>query len=301
MQKIHGVLKVAVAASLLSGVVLCGGCARDGILPVEEPTVSDAVGPDHVSVESALAALARFQADDPTTRSSDVPAVSHVDVLMRSEVSPATRTSGTAADAPLCYIAQFEGGGYAVLGADAKQGGVIAYVEGIRAFIPVSQLALHYVENPEDYLKKTLTVRVIEVDEQENRLVLSAREVLREKAQEEKLEKIQNIKVGSIVEGTVESLQTYGAFIDLGDHISGLVHISQISEKRIKSPKAVLSVGDHVKAKVIKNEDGKISLSIKALAQPEEEKDEEPDFEIPKSEEISTSLGSLLKNLKING
>lgn len=181
------------------------------------------------------------------------------------------------------------------------KGGVIAYVEGIRAFIPVSQLALHYVENPEDYLKKTLTVRVIEVDEQENRLVLSAKEVQRKKAQEEKLEKIQNIKVGSIVEGTVESLQTYGAFVDLGDHISGLVHVSQISEKRIKSPKAVLSVGDHVKAKVIKNEDGKISLSIKALAQPQEEKDEETDFEIPKSEEISTSLGSLLKNIKING
>ena len=103
------------------------------------------------------------------------------------------------------------------------------------------------------------------------------------------------------MEGTVESLQTYGAFIDLGDHISGLVHISQISEKRIKSPKAVLSVGDSVKAKVIKNEDGKISLSMKALAEPQEEKSEEPDFELPKSEDISTSLGSLLKNLKING
>ena len=181
------------------------------------------------------------------------------------------------------------------------KGGVIAYVEGIRDFIPVSQLALHYVENPEDYLKKTLSVRVTEVDEQENRLILSAKEVLRDKAQAEKLEKIQNIKVGTIVEGTVESLQTYGAFIDLGDGISGLVHISQISEKRIKSPKAVLSVGDPVKAKVIKNEDGKISLSMKALAEPQEEKTEEPDFELPKSEEISTSLGSLLKNLKING
>lgn len=181
------------------------------------------------------------------------------------------------------------------------KGGVIAYIEGIRAFIPVSQLALHYVENPEDYLKKTLTVRVTEVDEQENRLILSAKEVLRDKAQAEKLEKIQNIKVGTIVEGTVESLQTYGAFIDLGNGISGLVHISQISEKRIKSPKAVLSVGDPVKAKVIKNEDGKISLSMKALAEPQEEKAEEPDFELPKSEEISTSLGSLLKNLKIDG
>ena len=151
MQKIYKVLKVAVAASLLSGVVMCGGCARDGILPVEEPTVSDAVGPDHVSVESALAALARFQADDPTTRSSDVPAVSHVDVLMRSEVSPATRTSGTAADAPLCYIAQFEGGGYAVLGADAKQGGVIAYVPQGRLTAADMAAAKAATDRGEDY------------------------------------------------------------------------------------------------------------------------------------------------------
>lgn len=179
------------------------------------------------------------------------------------------------------------------------KGGVIAYVEGIRAFIPVSKLALNYVENPEDFLKKTITVRVFEVDEQENRLVLSAKEILKEKADAEKRSKIDDIKVGSIVEGTVESLQTYGAFIDLGDGISGLVHISQISEKRIKSPKAVLSIGDTVKAKVIKNEDGKISLSMKALNEIAEEKEEEPDYELPESEEISTSLGSLFKNLKL--
>ena len=124
--------------------------------------------------------------------------------------------------------------------------------------------------------------------------------MLKEKAQEEKLEKDPEHQGRKYRRGNCRILQTYGAFIDLGDHISGLVHISQISEKRIKSPKAVLSVGDHVKAKVIKNEEGKISLSIKALAEPQEEKEEEPDFEIPKSEEISTSLGSLLKNLKIN-
>lgn len=179
------------------------------------------------------------------------------------------------------------------------KGGVIAYVEGIRAFIPVSKLALTYVEDPEDYLKKTLTVRVFEVDEQENRLILSAREILKEKADAEKLKKINSIQVGSIVEGKVESLQTYGAFVDLGDGISGLVHISQISEKRIKSPKAVLRIGDTVTAKVIKNEDGKISLSMKALIEIPEEKDEEPDYELPESEEISTSLGSLFKNLKL--
>ena len=129
------------------------------------------------------------------------------------------------------------------------KGGVIAYVEGIRAFIPVSKLALNYVENPEDFLKKTITVRVFEVDEQENRLVLSAKEILKEKADAEKRSKIDDIKVGSIVEGTVESLQTYGAFIDLGDGISGLVHVSQISEKRIKSPKAVLSIWRYSKSK----------------------------------------------------
>ena len=99
--------------------------------------------------------------------------------------------------------------------------------------------------------------------------------------------------MGSIVEGKVDSLQTYGAFIDLGDGLSGLVHISQISDKRIKSPKAVLNIGDTVTAKVIKNEDGKISLSMKALIEIPEEKEEEPDYELPESEEISTSLGSI--------
>lgn len=177
------------------------------------------------------------------------------------------------------------------------KGGAIAYVEGIRAFIPVSKLALNYVENPEDYLKKTITVRVFEVDEQENRLVLSAKEILKEKADAEKRSKIDDIKVGSIVEGTVESLQTYGAFIDLGNGISGLVHISQISDKRIKSPKDVLAVGDTVSVKVIGIKDGKISLSMKALIEPEEEVVEK--VEIPKAEEIGTSLGDLFKNIQL--
>ena len=145
------------------------------------------------------------------------------------------------------------------------KGGAISYVEGIRAFIPVSKLSLQYVEDPEELLKKTLTVRVFDVNDEENNLVLSAREVLREKRDAERREKIADIKVGTVLEGTVETLQNYGAFVDLGDGISGLVHVSQISQKRIKSPKAVLSVGDKVNVKVIKNEDGKISLSMKAL------------------------------------
>lgn len=180
------------------------------------------------------------------------------------------------------------------------KGGAIAYVEGIRAFIPVSKLSLEYVKDPEDYLKKTLTVRVFEVDESENRLILSARELLKEKADAEKQAKQNSIQVGSVMEGTVESLQTYGAFIDLGDGISGLVHVSQISQKRIKSPKAVLSIGDKVTVKVIKNEDGKLSLSMKALMEVPEEKEENIDYDLPQAEELTTSLGSLFKNIKLD-
>ena len=85
------------------------------------------------------------------------------------------------------------------------KGGAIAYVEGICAFIPVSKLSLQYVEDPEEFLKKTLTVRVFDVNEEENNLVLSAREVLREKRDAEKREKIADIKVGTVLDGTVET------------------------------------------------------------------------------------------------
>nr|WP_330397981.1 S1 RNA-binding domain-containing protein [Lachnoclostridium sp. An118] len=176
-------------------------------------------------------------------------------------------------------------------------GGAIAMVEGLRGFIPASRLSLSYIEDLETYLLKDIEVRVIEVNQAENRLVLSAREILREKEKKAMEEKIARVKVGSVVKGKVESLQTYGAFVRLEDGLSGLVHVSQISRKRVKSPKDVLSVGDEVTVKIIGLKDGKISLSMKAL----EERDEEEDIkvEIPKSENIGTSLGDLFKNIKL--
>ena len=122
-----------------------------------------------------------------------------------------------------------------------------------------------YVEDLNTYLNQPIQVQVFDIDEEKKRLILSARELLRAKAEEEKKAKISNVEVGLVTEGTVESLQPYGAFVNLGEGISGLVHISQISEKRIKHPSAVLAVGDTVKVKVIAVKDGKLSLSMKAL------------------------------------
>ena len=173
----------------------------------------------------------------------------------------------------------------------------IAMVEGLRGFIPASRLSLSYIDDLESYLLKDIEVQVIDVDQAENKLVLSARELLKEKERKAKEEKISNLQVGTVMTGTVDSLQTYGAFIQLEDGLSGLVHISQISQKRIKSPKDVLNVGNEVQVKVIGIKDGKISLSMKALEEVEEEPVEK--VEIPKAEEIGTSLGDLFKNIQL--
>ncbi len=176
-------------------------------------------------------------------------------------------------------------------------GGLIATVEGIRGFIPASQISLDFVENLDEWLGKSLKVRVITVDPARKKLVLSAKVILKEaekKAHEEKLAKVQT---GMVFDGKVESLQTYGAFVDLGDGINGLLHISQISDKRLKHPGEVLKEGQDVKVKVIKVEDGKISLSMKALNDVTEQ--EEEVYDLPETQAVTTSLGDLLKGIKL--
>ena len=183
-------------------------------------------------------------------------------------------------------------------------GGAITSVEGLRGFIPASRLSLSYVEDLEVFLNKEMEVRVIDVNQSENRLVLSAREILREQENAEKEKQIQSIEIGSVTEGVVETLQNYGAFVKLESGLSGLVHVSQISHKRIKTPGEVLKVGNKVKVKIIGIKDGKISLSIKALDErgpvDRGERDYSPRVEIPKSENIGTSLGDLFKDIKLD-
>ncbi len=178
-------------------------------------------------------------------------------------------------------------------------GGVIAIVEGLRGFVPASKLSLSYIENLEDYLLKDIEVQVIDVDQAENRLILSARELLKKKEKEEKTKLLESVQVGTVLKGSVESLQSYGAFIRLENGLSGLVHISQISNKRIKTPSEVLTAGQEVDVKVIGNKDGKISLSMKALIEAEPEEEVVEKVEIPKAENIGTNLGDLFKNIKL--
>lgn len=178
-------------------------------------------------------------------------------------------------------------------------GGAICYVEDIRGFIPASQLSLDYVEDVNPWLGKTLKVRVITVDPEKEKLVLSAKVILKEEKEQEHQRKVSMIIPGSILEGTVESLMPYGAFINLGDGLSGLVHISQISQKRIKKPSEVLTVGDKVKAKVLNTNDGKISLSIK-VASEDMEAEEIEDFHYETEGEATTLLGSLFANIKLD-
>lgn len=182
---------------------------------------------------------------------------------------------------------------------EAVKSGVTAYVEGIRGFIPASKLSLNYVENLDEYVGKEIEVRVITADPEEKRLVLSAKDILREKEEEERKARISNIEVGLVTEGKVESLMPYGAFIDLGNGLSGLVHVSQISQQRIKHPGAVLKEGQTVKVKITAVKDGKISLSMKALEDVAAAEIEEEVFEMPETEAATTTLASLFKNIKL--
>ena len=165
------------------------------------------------------------------------------------------------------------------------KGGAVAYLDELRAFIPASQLSLEYVEKLEDWVGRHIEAYIITADPENKKLVLSAKELLKERRDAEVKEKMGAFKAGQVVEGTVESLKDYGAFVELTDGVTGLLHISQISNQ-----------GQKVKVKILSVADGKISLSMKAL---EADEQEEPvDFHYESTGEAATGLGDLLKNLK---
>lgn len=147
--------------------------------------------------------------------------------------------------------------------AEVVKGGLVVDV-GIRGFIPASLVERHFVEDFSDYKGKTLRLRVIELDKDNNKLILSQRDVLDEEIEVQKKTAFEQLTPGQIVDGTVQRLTNFGAFVNIGG-IDGLVHISQIAHQRVETPSELLNEGDKVKVKIlsIDVDNGRISLSIK--------------------------------------
>lgn len=185
---------------------------------------------------------------------------------------------------------------------EVVKGGCIAYLDEVRAFIPASQLSLKYVEDLDEYQSKSIDVVVINVEPEKKRLVLSHREIEKSEEDEKRKKVLEALKVGDIVKGKVEGIKEYGAFVDIGDGVSGLLHVSQISNNRIKHPGVVLKEGDEIEVKITGVENGKVSLSKKVLETEKEESREKKAFENFKHQDretATTSLAALLKDLKI--
>ena len=144
------------------------------------------------------------------------------------------------------------------------KGGLVAYVMGLRGFIPASQMELHFVKDLSVYVDQTVEAEIIEVDVQKRRLVLSRRKLLERDRAEKEEAVFSAIEPEQIVRGTVKRLVDYGAFIDIGG-VDGLAHISDLAWHRVKHPSEVLELGQEldVYVKSVDRDAKRISLSVK--------------------------------------
>lgn len=191
---------------------------------------------------------------------------------------------------------------YTVTIDSAVNAGVVAYVNGIRGFIPASQLSLHYVENLEEWVGKKVDVIIITAERDRKKLVLSAKAVAKEEAEQEHRDKLSHLEKNVVTTGIVERIEPYGAFVAIGDGLTGLVHISRMCAKRIKSPREVVNEGQEVKVKILDVVDGKISLDMKSVSEAEEvvEDIDHAPVEYTEDGDAGTSLGDLLSKFKFN-
>ncbi|MBD8070269.1 30S ribosomal protein S1 [Bacillus sp. PS06] len=146
---------------------------------------------------------------------------------------------------------------------DVVKGGLVVDI-GVRGFIPASLVEAHYVEDFSEYLHNTLTVKVVELDREKNRVILSHRAVVEAEQKNKKNKLIHSLEVGQVLEGTVQRLTDFGAFVDLGG-VDGLVHISQLSHNHVEKPSDVVEEGQKVTVKILSVDldNERISLSIK--------------------------------------
>nr|MDF9458742.1 30S ribosomal protein S1 [Bacillus pumilus] len=146
---------------------------------------------------------------------------------------------------------------------DVVKGGLVVDI-GVRGFIPASLVEAHYVEDFSDYKGKTLSLVVVELDREKNRVILSHRAVVEQEQLDKKQDFLQKLEVGSVIDGKVRRLTDFGAFVDIGG-IDGLVHISQLSHAHVEKPSDVVEEGQEVQVKVlaVDRDNERISLSIK--------------------------------------
>lgn len=147
---------------------------------------------------------------------------------------------------------------------EVVKGGVVTYIKGIRAFIPASQLSLSYVEDLKSFVGKTLTVKVIEFDKDKQKVVLSRKVIEKVEAENKKQQLLNSLKPGEKRSGVVSRLAKFGAFVDLGG-VDGLIHVSELSWKRVNNPADVVSVGDKVEVYILSvdKESNRIALALK--------------------------------------
>ena len=146
---------------------------------------------------------------------------------------------------------------------DVVKGGLVVDL-GVRGFVPASLVEAHFVEDFSDYKGKNLTFKIVELDKEKNRLILSHRAVVEEEKGKHKKNILSTINPGQVIDGTVQRITDFGAFVDIGG-IDGLVHISQLSYQHIDKPSDVVQEGQTVKVKVLSvdRDNERISLSIK--------------------------------------
>lgn len=157
---------------------------------------------------------------------------------------------------------------------DANRGGLLVELEGIRGFLPVSQLAAgHYprvsgadkdeiLQKLNQLVNKTIRVRVLDISRKDNKLIFSEKEAVKDDMQE----RFSELKPGDVVKGVVTGVIDFGAFVNV-DGIEGLIHISEISWERVEDPRKYLKTGDEVEAKIISIDKDRLSLSLKQMSE----------------------------------
>jgi small subunit ribosomal protein S1 len=157
---------------------------------------------------------------------------------------------------------------------DANRGGLLVELEGIRGFLPVSQLAAgHYprvsgadkdeiLQKLNGLINQPIRVRILDVSRKDNKLIFSEKEAVKDDMQA----RLTELKVGDMVEGVVTGIIDFGAFVNV-QGIEGLIHISEISWERVEDPRNYLKVGEMVKAKIIAIDKDRLSLSLKQMSE----------------------------------